>query len=263
MKLVSLSLLLAAGNLFGQLTGQLSGTVTDATGAAIPGATVSVFLPGGKTALLTATTSSDGIFEFIAVRPDLYMVTVESQGFSKYSIADVKVDPARRLTLPVIKLSIASSAQTVEVVATNQGVDVATAEVATTVSQAQITNLPVIGRQITNLFVTQAGVTSNLRQNTVINGMRPSFSNVLMDGVNVQDSVRINDLDFLPQRFTIAQVAEFTVSTTNSSPTIGGAASTITMVTPSGTNETHGSVYWFNRNKYFSSNDWFSNRNGQ
>jgi len=262
MRILSLLLLLATGNLFGQLTGQLSGTVTDPTGAPIPGAKVGVFLVGGKTAVLATTTSSEGIFDFTAVRPELYFVTVESPGFVKYSVADVKVDPARRMSLPPISLTLASSSQTVEVIATNQGVDTATAEVATTVSQSQITNLPVVGRQIANLFVTQAGVTQNLRQVTVINGMRPSFSNIMMDGVNVQDSVRTNNLDLIPNRFTIAQVAEFTISTTNSSPTIGGAASTITLVTPSGNNQLHGSAYWFNRNKWFSANDWFNNRNG-
>ena len=107
--------------------------------------------------------------------------------------------------LPQIKLVLGTAAQAVEVSARAQGVDTATAEAATTVSQAQIANLPVLGRQISNLFVTQAGVTQNLRQNTVINGMRPSYSNLMMDGVNVQDSVRLNDLDLIPNKFTIAQ----------------------------------------------------------
>ncbi len=255
-------LLATAVSLFAQLTGQVSGSVADPTGAAIAGAKVGLYLPGGKTALLSTTTNDHGLFDFTAVRPDLYVLNVESPGFSRVSIADVKVDPARRVSLAPITLNLASASQTVEVTANTQGVETATAEVATTVSQAQISNLPVIGRQISNLFVTQAGVTQNLRQNTVINGMRPSFSNLMLDGVNIQDSVRTNNLDLIPNRLTIAQVAEFTVSTTNSSPTIGGAASTITLVTPSGTNQTHGSLYWYNRNRYFSSNDWFNNRNG-
>src|ERR1700752_2124313 len=113
MKLIS-ALLLLAGNLPAQLPGQLSGTVGDPTGAAIPGAQVSLFLPDGKTPLLTTKTSSDGIFDFTGVRPDLYQLTVEFQGFSKYSVSDVKVDPARRLTLPAIVMAVSSSAQTVE-----------------------------------------------------------------------------------------------------------------------------------------------------
>src|SRR5205814_4031629 len=113
----------------------------------------------------------------------------------------------------------------------------------------------VLNRQIAGLFNTQAGVTQNNKVATVINGMRPSYSNVTLDGILVQDSVRTNDLDLLPNRLTIAQVAEFTVSTTNSSPTLGGGASTIVLTTPSGTNQLHGSGYEVNRNSFFPSNN--------
>ena len=236
--------------------------MVDPSGAATANAKVSLYLPGGKTPVLTTETNAEGSYSFAAVRPDLYRLVIEIPGFTKYELAEVKVDPARQLGLPPIKLALATSSQAVEVNSSIQSIDTATAEISTTVSQGQITNLPVLGRQIVNLFNTQAGVTQNNRAATVINGMRPSYSNVLFDGVNVQDSVRLNDLDLLNNRFTIAQVAEFTVSTTNASPTIGGGASTIVLSSPSGTNQLHGSGYWFNRNSYFAANDWFNNKNG-
>jgi hypothetical protein len=253
---------LAAPTMFAQLTGRLSGTVIDQAGGSVPNAKVGLYLPGGKNALLATTTNADGIFDFLAVRPDLYMLVIETPGFTKHTEADVRVDPARQNNLPPITLSLASSTQSVEVSGSVQAVDTATAEIATTVTQSQITNLPVLGRQIVNLFNTQAGVSQNNRTATVINGMRPSYSNVTFDGINVQDSVRTNDLDLLNNRFTIAQVAEFTVSTTNASPTLGGGASTIVLVSPSGTNQLHGSGYWFNRNNFFGANNWFNNKNG-
>lgn len=253
---------LAVPTLFAQLTGRISGTVIDQAGGSVPNAKVGLYLPGGKNALLATTTNADGIFDFIAVRPDLYLLVIESTGFTKHTEADVKVDPARQNALPPITLSLASSTQTVEVSGNVQSVDTATAEIASTVSQAQITNLPVLDRQINSLFVIEAGVAANGRANTVINGLRPSYTNLLLDGINIQDSVRLNDLDYLPNKLTIAQVAEFTVSTSNASPTIGGAASTIILVTPSGTNQYHGSGYWYNRNNFFSANDWFNNKNG-
>jgi hypothetical protein len=253
---------LATAMLVAQLTGRLSGTIIDQAGGSVPNAKVGLYLPGGKSALLATTTNAEGIFDFLAVRPDLYMLVIESPGFTKLTQADVKIDPARQNALPPITLSLSTSTQTVDVSANATIVDTASAEISTTVSQAQITNLPVLGRQIVNLFNTQAGVTQNNRTVTVINGMRPSYSNVTFDGVNVQDSVRTNDLDLLNNRFTIAQVAEFTISTTNASPTIGGGASTIVLVSPSGTNQLHGSAYWFNRNNFFGANDWFNNKNG-
>ncbi len=118
-----------------------------------------------------------------------------------------------------------------------------------------------LDRQISNLFTTQAGVSSS-RDATTINGLRPSYSNLLLDGVNIQDTVRTNSLDFVPNRLTIGQVAEMTVASSNVNPTIGGNANTISLSTPSGTNQFHGNAYWYNRNSYFGANDWFNNMNG-
>ena len=260
--LVSFTALLTATSMYAQLTGKLSGTVVDPSGASVANAKVSLYLPEGKAPLLTAQTSATGEFTFAAMRPDLYRLVVEVAGFAKYELGDVKIDPARQLDLPPIRLSLASATETVEVTSNVATLDTANAEVSTTVSQSQITNLPVLSRQIVNLFNTQAGVTQNNRTATVINGMRPSYTNVLYDGINVQDSVRTNDVDLLSNRFTIAQVAEFTISTTNASPTVGGGSSTIVLSSPSGTNQLHGSGYWFNRNSYFGANDWFNDKNG-
>ena len=261
-KTVTILLLLAGAPGFAQLTGRLTGTVVDPTGANVPNASVSLYLSGGKIAVLKTTTNPEGIFDFIAVRPEVYRLEVESRGFATYDENEVRVEPTRDLTLPPIKLSLTTSAQQIEVTAGAEVVDTASAEVSTTVTQAQIVNLPVLDRQINNLFVLQAGVAANGRANTAINGMRPSYSNLTLDGINFQDTVRVNDLDYIPNKITIAQVSEFTVTTTNASPTLGGGASTITLSTPSGTNQFHGAGYWYNRNGHLAANNWFSNQNG-
>ena len=134
------------------------------------------------------------------------------------------------------------------------------AEVSTTLSQAQIESLPVLDRQVSVLFITQAGVTGD-RTVTAINGLRPGYTNVLLDGINIQDSVRTNSLDFLPNKLTIGQIAEMTVATSNLDSSIGGSASVVSLSTPSGTNFFHGNAYWYNRNNYFAANDWFNNKN--
>src|SRR5215469_1785954 len=254
--------LLAGATSFAQLTGRLTGTVADPQGAAVPNASVSLRLPGGKAPLLTTRTDSAGIFDFSAVRPDVYDLVVEAMGFAKHTQEQVKVDPAREQQLPPIKLALGATATELTVAASVEGVDAATAEIATTITQSQIENLPVLDRQISNLFALEAGVSQNGRANTVINGMRPSYSNLTLDGINIQDSVRTNALDFVPNKVTISQVNEFTVSTSNADSTIGGAASTVSLITPSGTNQLHGSGYWFNRNNFFAANDWFNNQNG-
>jgi hypothetical protein len=253
--------LLSLSASFAQVTGRISGAVIDPSGAAIPNAKVSVLLPGGQTPLLSTETNSEGIFDFSAVRPDLYNLAVDAAGFLKFTLSDLKVDASKHVALPAIRLGLQSSTQTVEVSANTASVDMASAEIATTVSANQIANLPVLDRQISNLFATQAGVAQNGRTATVINGLRPSYANLTLDGINIQDSVRTNNMDYLPNKLTIGQVAEFTVSTSNANPTIGGAASTVALVTPSGGNSLHGSGYWYNRNNFFSANDWYSNMN--
>ncbi len=252
---------LAMSGVFAQVAGRLTGSVVDASGAAIPNAKVNLLLMGGKTPVSSTETTAEGNFDFAAIRPDTYTLTVESGGFNKYTQELVKIDPSRVTSLAPIKLEISGSAQSVEVVAGVASVDTASAEISTTVTQSQVENLPVLDRQVNNLFITQAGVT-NSRTSTSINGLRPSYSNVLLDGVNIQDVVRTNALDYLPNKLTIGQIAELTVATSNSNPTIGGNATTVSLATPSGTNEFHGNGYWYNRNSYFAANDWFNNQSG-
>jgi len=245
-----------------QVAGRLSGSVLDSSGAAIPGANISVYVAGGKEPVLTGSSNEAGLFTFPAVRPETYDVVVESAGFAKATLRDVKVSPLQETGLGEIKLQVASAVTSVEVAADVQSVQLNNAEVASTVTATQVQNLPVLGRQVSTLFLTQPGVASG-SNTTSVNGLRSSFSNVTLDGINIQDNfIRTNDLDYAPMRTTIDQVAEITVSTTNSSAAIGGGASQMVLSTKSGSNTYHGSVYWYNRNSALAANDWFNNQAG-
>jgi len=251
-----------AGVAFPQVAGRLTGSVVDPSDANVPNATVSLFLPGGKSAVLRTRTTSDGIFDFTSVRPDKYRLEVQATGFGTFT-QEVAVDPVRQTSLAPIRLQIQTGTQTVEVTASVAAVDTNSAEVSNTVTQAQVTNLPVLDRQINNLFYTQPGVNSNGAADTVINGIRSQNTNVTLDGVNIQDNfIRINGLDYLPNKLTIGEVSEFTVSTSNLSPVVGGNANAVSLSTPSGQNQYHGQAYWYNRNSSLSANDWFNNQDG-
>src|SRR6266446_1048613 len=78
-----------------QVEGRLIGSVVDPSGAAVPGATVSLVLEGGERAILTTTANSEGLFSFGSVRPGSYDLVIEAQGFRKQTVRGVKVDPAR------------------------------------------------------------------------------------------------------------------------------------------------------------------------
>lgn len=245
-----------------QNTGRITGTVVDATGAVVPGATIQLSMATGGVAASTATTT-DGLFVFSAIQPGTYELVVEAAGFAKQIIRELKVDPGRETSVPAIKLEVKSQAEIVEVVAIAQGVQLTNIEVSTTITTSQIRNLPLLNRSPLALIGTQAGVTYNGRTSTIINGQRPSFSNVTVDGMNVQDNfIRTNALDFLPNLLLLDQVAEMTVATSNTSAAVGGGSSQIIFTTPSGTNNFHGSGYWINRNEALGANTWFNNRDG-
>src|SRR5215471_14666556 len=132
-QLTCLVLLLTAVSAYAQVAGRLSGSVVDASGAAVGGAAVSVYIPGGKEPVLKTVTNDAGIFFFIAVRPDRYDVSVEAKGFARTVLRDVKIDPIQETGLPQIKLEVAATVQTVDVSAGAQAVQLSNAEISSTI----------------------------------------------------------------------------------------------------------------------------------
>src|SRR5471030_1781567 len=246
-----------------QFSGRVTGSVADAIGAMVPGADVELYLTGGKKPLLTTRTSADGLFNFSGVRPAYYDLTVQFKGFLKTTLRGVSVDPAHETSIPAIRLQLAGPTQTVEVVAEVQGVDVSSAEVAETISMEQIQNLPIQERDVLGILQTQPGVVSNGNSTTVINGLRTSYSNMTLDGINIQDNyIRDNALDFTPNKLRVGQVRQVTMINSNANAAASGGATETAFATPSGTGEFHGEVFWYNRNNHFAANDWFNNQSG-
>jgi hypothetical protein len=253
--------LLLSFSVYAQINGRITGSVIDPVGAAVPKATVSLMLHGGKRALLATLTNQDGVFSIESIRPESYDLLIEAAGFQPYKIESVKIDPARSTDLAPAKLAIASTAMSIEVSANTETVQTSSTEISTTVTSEQLRRLPVGDRNPLGFIATQAGVGSS-QFSTNINGQRESFSTVTLDGVNIQDNyLRDNDLDFTPNLLLLDQVKEFTITTS-----LPGAASSggsqVNFSIPSGTNQFHGSVIWQNRNSAFSANGFFSNRDG-
>ena len=257
------SLTLGATSVYGQATGRLTGSVTDPSGAAVPNAIVDLLLKDGDKPLLSTTTTSEGLFSMTGVRTGTYRIAVTATSFAPYHADRVVIDASRETTLPGIKLSLASTATTVQVTEDIETVQTANAESSTTISTKQIAKLPILDRDVVSLISTQPGVADNGSGETVINGQRSSFSNVTLDGINIQDNfIRTGGLDYQPNRLLMDQVSEFTIVSSNGNSTLGGGASQVNLVTPSGTNQLHGKAYWYNRNNYFAANNWFDNTDG-
>ncbi len=246
-----------------QFSGRVSGSVVDASGAVVPGAQVDLFLAGGKKPLLSVTTSTDGLYHLIGVRPADYDLTVTAQGFVRTTIRNIAVDAARETSVPQIKLAVSAVTQSVDVTAEIEGVETSNAEISGTITMQEIHSLPILDRDVLAVLQTQPGVVYNGNSATVINGLRTSYSNVTLDGINIQDNyIRDNALDYSPNKLLIGQVRQMTLVSSNANAAATGGATETAFSTPSGTNQFHGEVYWYNRNNAFAANDWFNNQAG-
>jgi hypothetical protein len=253
---------LVATSMFAQVAGTITGSVQDPAGAAVPGAQVELYLGGGSKPVIASKTGSDGAFTISSVRAETYQVRIIATGFTPYILNNVKVDPARETSLPVFKLQLGAVSQSVEVSADAGIIQTQNVEVTNTVSMQQVASLPIVDRSPLSLVGTQAGVLSTGSDTTTINGQRSSFTNVTLNGVNIQDNfIRTNALDFLPNLLLEGQVSEVSVSTSNMDAS-QTAASAVTFISPTGGNKFHGQAFWQNRNNYFAANTWFNNQSG-
>jgi len=261
-KCVRLCLALLACAAFSQDAARLTGSVVDSSGAPVQGAKVELSLTGTTTPLSRVLTNDRGLFTFPGLRPGSYELAVDAAGFRRQTVRDLRLETGRERSLNAVKLEIGAVTEAVEVVADAAAIQTSNAEVSTTVTNEQISRLPVFNRSPLGLITTQAGVTSG-RGPTTINGMRVSFSNVTFEGVNIQDNaVRTNNLDFLPNLLLMDQVAEMTIATSNMQSNVGGGAAQVTFTAPSGSNQYHGAAFWYNRNNAYAANTWFNNRDG-
>lgn len=241
--------------------GQLIVTVTDESEAIVPGATVTV-TNVGTGARQSAVANDSAVATFPQLEAGLYTVEVEAPNFQKGIFEQVKIEVGKDYGL-VAKLTPGAITESVTITAGESIVTTTNAELTNTVTPKQVKDLPLDGRDPLQLIQLQAGVTpNNGRADTTINAQRTSSATVTQDGITIQDfAIRTNALSFSPNRTTVAQVSEFSVTTQN-----GGAdqqgASQVRLVTPSGTNELHGEIFEFHRNDALGANEFFNNANG-
>lgn len=259
-----------------QATGSLNGTVTDPTGAVIPGADIT--LVNEATAMTRTTTSSaDGSYAFPQLQPGAYRLEVIATGF-KTSIMEHIPIPVEIASTLNVHLEIGVVTEEVVVEATAAAVNMQDATVGVPFSERQVKALPAVNRNPINFLLLQPGVVNtgesdfdllfsgsvaDLEQRDgSVSGMRSNQTNVTLDGVDVNDFQ--NQAAFtMALPITLDSIQEFRVTTTgaNSSEGVTGGAQ-VAMVTKSGSNDWHGSAYYFHRNEATSANDFFNNRLG-
>jgi hypothetical protein len=255
---------LAASVAFGQtVNSRVTGTVKDTSGAVVPGVTV-VLTDLNTKKDRTVTTNDEGVFTFPDIQPGPYSIVAERTGFKKAQVLDLQVNIDKPAVINVT-LEPGEVTQTVSVTASEAQSLIRTedAKLATTVDVKQVQDLPLNGRNPINIAGGMAGVNTNTNvRQSVINGMRGSFSNITWDGIEINDNLVRTDALFGVNTPSVAGVAEFQVTTQNAGPDEGLGIAQIKFTTPRGGSSYHGEVYDFYRNDKFDANTFFNNVSG-
>jgi hypothetical protein len=271
-----LILLVAATSLFAQTanTGAIAGTVSDSTGAIIPGVTVTATRTGTG-AQRTMITVEDGTYRFTLLDPGEYSVKFTLPGFQTKEAAGVTVTVTETSVLNQ-KLEVGQQSQDVVVEANIELIQTATASLGTTVAGSQVTSLPLTSRNYTNLLALSPGVQAAVTNASTlgkggldfsVNGAQTYSNNIQIDGANIaslngnnsnQDQFNSYGNTPVPNPDVIQ---EFKIQTSGFDAGYGrGSGANVNVVTKSGTNDWHGSAFEFLRNTALNANDFFLNR---
>jgi hypothetical protein len=264
-------LALAPSSLFSQTAGTVNGLVTDPSGAAVAGATVTL-TDKATGSLRTATTNDAGRYVFVEVPPGVYDLSINKTGFRVTRLAEQKVTVGTELTLSVA-LEVGAVSQTVEVTAV-RGAQLQTenATMGTTVSGEMLLAMPNLNRDATSLLTLQPATAPSVGGGDVYGGqVAGSLSDqntYMLDGGNFTSDLEGDNnythggMGAIPT--PIESIEEFKVATNNQTADFSASAGgQVMLVTKRGTNSFHGSAYEYYQSQLLNANDWVSNRLGE
>jgi outer membrane receptor protein involved in Fe transport len=247
------------------ISGDVTGIVTDPTGAVVPGATVTL-TNTSTNAAQTATTNGDGSYRFAFVTPGPYKVSVRANGFQAQQHGGIIVSAGQPTPMNV-QLAVAGASQTVDVVESGTALQTENADVATDFSTQMIENLPNPGGDITYFVQTAPGVVMNVQGgngNFSANGM-PGTSNLFtINGMSYNDPfLDVNNSGASNLSLGSNDIAEANVINNAYSGQYGQYAGTqVTYITKSGTNEFHGDALYMWNGRELNANQFFNNSSG-
>lgn len=271
--LFALFILLSA-SLHAQSASSLSGTISDNMAAVIPGAVVTLTSRTTGATRRFVTTDS-GEYRFPQVEPGIYSLRVEKDGFAISQRDEVRLQVSSASTLDVM-MEIGQVGETINVVEDVMVLNTTDATMGNAFTETQVRQLPLLTRNVVELLSLQPGVTAT---GEVMGGRRDQ-NNITLDGVDANDNQNAGVQRFGPgngsnagnpgdKGFNAAlpvpldSVQEFRVTTGGMLAGQGrSSGGQVSLVTKSGSNEYHGSLYEFHRNTATAANNWFSNRAG-
>ncbi|MGH9345227.1 MAG: carboxypeptidase-like regulatory domain-containing protein [Terriglobia bacterium] len=264
--------LLGGGVCYAQFNSNMQGTVSDQTGAAVPGATVRLVNMGTQVAL-TTTTDAAGNYHFVSLAPGSYEVSAQKSGFSKATVT-MTLQTGQTLNLP-LQLAVASISQKVQVTTRAPVLNTAETRNQLTIQTQALTTLPLAGRSMISLVTLAPGAVGlgvnggspgsgvdNFSTETQVdasaNGQGSVANMFVVDGLDVTSSIRPGVLNLTPDPDS---VQEASIETNTFNVDYGRASSIeMLMTTKSGTDQYHGSVSdYFTNQKFFAGTEFVHN----
>ncbi len=261
-----MALLLVPSGADGQTQATLVGSVTDQTGGAIPGATITVTNLG--TGIERQVESNEaGQYRVFPLNPGPYSVQAESAGFKTQVRSDVVLQVADVLEVAFL-MELGEVTETIEVTGAAPIMQTQEASVAGVVKEADLQRLPVNQRNFTRLILLQPGTSSRRRSQSrgtgesgtqlfSVNGGRPQDNNYVLDGID-SNMQMMNSPGISPP---MDAIQEFKVATNTSAEFARSAGANVNIAIRSGTSQVHGTLYEFLRNDNLDANSFFFNRN--
>ena len=253
-----LLLLMCCANVFAQGTSSVNGSVVDPQGNVIAGATITLTNIDKNFSRTQATTEA-GTFAFTLIPPGQYKIEAEAKGFKKSVLSDVSAQVAKATTLTVqLEVGSVEEVVTVSAGAGEVLVNKQDGTLGNNFVNQQITQLPLEARSPLALVTLQPGVT----QQGYVAGARSDQSNITLDGVDINEA-QTSSIGSPVIRLNAEAIEEFRVTTVNANAAAGrSSGAQISLVSKSGSNDWHGSLFWANRNTSTTANDFFNNRAG-
>lgn len=267
--LMCLVFFLAVPVLAQKTSGQLSGTVFDVGGGALPDATI-VVTQVGTGSQRTVTSSSEGSFTVADLPIGIYRISVTKNGFKESVVENVTINVAS-VTRQDVTLQVGGVGEVVTVTADTIQVETQTGTVGEVVTGQQVRELPLNGRSFVQLTQLQPGVAPQNNFDSKnkglfagvdfsVNGNSAQSNLFLTDGANNNDTGSNRTILLYP---SIEAIAEFKMLRNSYGPEYGQAAgSVISIATRGGENKFHGSLFYFGRNDALNATEYFSTRNG-
>src|SRR5712664_2657283 len=276
-----LGILLGTFSCYAQSTTSMRGVITDPSGGVIPEATVTI-TNADNGLLRRNVTDTSGEYKFLQIAPGTYKLTAEKEGFATMTRSDVKLQVNTPTTLD-LAMAVSATGEVVNVASEISQVNTTDASMGNPFSEMQVRQIPLQTRNVVELLSVQPGVTSNGE----VLGARRDQNNVTLDGADVNNNqnsglvaqttatgmggyqgsnangANINSGVNAVLPIPLDSVQEFRVTVAGEGPNKGrSSGGQVTLVTKSGTNQLHGSLYEYNRNTATAANTWFNNQAG-